>query len=238
MARYSFLAIAAACLAGASNALELNKSNFDEMTAGKTVFLKFYAPWCGHCKSMAKDWEKLEKDFEGHEVALVASVDCTDTSTDKICSDFNVEGFPTLAWGDVSSPEPYDGGRDYASMKAFADKQVTKPVCSLFNTDACSDEEKAEIAAVDGKSDEELLAAATKIAELAKTEEKKFEAFVENLQSEYEKMTNEHNAVLEKIKTENKFKFISMTMKKRNLKSPLDADDDDDDDDDLTGGEL
>jgi len=238
MANYSFLAIAAACLAGSINALELNQSNFDEMTAGKTVFIKFYAPWCGHCKSMASDWEKLEKDFEGHEVALVASVDCTDTKTDKICTDFNVEGFPTLAWGDVSSPESYDGGRDYASMKAFADEHATKPVCSLFNTDPCTDEEKADIAAVDGKSDEELLAAATKIAELAKAEEKEFDKFVQNLQEEYEKKTNEHNAALDKIKTENKYKFIAMTMKKRNIKSPLDQDDDDDDDDDMTGGEL
>lgn len=26
--------------------VELTPDNFDEMTAGKTVFIKFFAPWC------------------------------------------------------------------------------------------------------------------------------------------------------------------------------------------------
>ena len=86
----SFLAIAASLLASA-NALELTTDNFAEMTAGKTVFLKFYAPWCGHCKAMAGDWAKLEKDFEGHKVAFVASVDCTAEDNDELCQSFNVE---------------------------------------------------------------------------------------------------------------------------------------------------
>ena len=92
MAYYSaaILAIAASFLASAS-ALELTTSNFDEITTGKTVFIKFYAPWCGHCKAMAADWARLENDFADHNIALVASVDCSEEENDSICEDFGVE---------------------------------------------------------------------------------------------------------------------------------------------------
>ena len=32
-------------LMAVANAVELNSDNFEELTAGKTVFIKFLAPW-------------------------------------------------------------------------------------------------------------------------------------------------------------------------------------------------
>jgi hypothetical protein len=32
-------------LASTATAVELTPDNYDEMTAGKTVFIKFFAPW-------------------------------------------------------------------------------------------------------------------------------------------------------------------------------------------------
>lgn len=58
-------------------AIELNPSNWDDLTAGKTVFIKFFAPWCGHCKKMKPDWDKLMNEYENHESVLVGEVDCT-----------------------------------------------------------------------------------------------------------------------------------------------------------------
>jgi thiol-disulfide isomerase/thioredoxin len=91
------LIIAAAALACSSttittvNGLKLTTDNFDEMTAGKTVFIKFFAPWCGHCKSMGPDWEKLMNEYKDHDIALVAEVDCTSDTGDDLCEQFNVE---------------------------------------------------------------------------------------------------------------------------------------------------
>jgi protein disulfide-isomerase A6 len=48
-----------------SSVVQLNEQNFDEivMQPEKHVLVKFYAPWCGHCRSLAPTYEKLARDF-------------------------------------------------------------------------------------------------------------------------------------------------------------------------------
>lgn len=55
--------------------VELTESIFDLLTAGKPWFVKFYAPWCGHCKTLAPIWEELGQNLKGK--INVGSVDCT-----------------------------------------------------------------------------------------------------------------------------------------------------------------
>ncbi|CAD7952856.1 unnamed protein product [Amoebophrya sp. A25] len=71
--------------------------NFEEvaLSSKQDVFVEFYAPWCGHCKKLAPEWEKLAKtvrswDPEGKKV-IVAKMD----STENECAEA-VQGFPTV----------------------------------------------------------------------------------------------------------------------------------------------
>eukprot|EP01068_Selenidium_serpulae_P003322 Selendium_serpulae@DN2999_c0_g1_i1.p1 len=80
---------------GPSEVVVLTDRNFEEkvMNDEKGVwFVKFYAPWCGHCKAMVGDWETTAKELKGK--VKVGNVDATVETM--IAKRFGVQGFPTL----------------------------------------------------------------------------------------------------------------------------------------------
>jgi len=87
-------------------------------------FIKFYAPWCGHCKNMAPAWEQLHEQHA--DTFNVAQVDCTEEEAKQLCSDFNVQGFPTLLFfvaGEDDEPARYynyEGRRSVSEWLSFA----------------------------------------------------------------------------------------------------------------------
>ena len=50
-----FIATIVALAATAAQATVLTSDNWEAETGGKTVFVKFYAPWCGHCKKVREE---------------------------------------------------------------------------------------------------------------------------------------------------------------------------------------
>ena len=82
------------------------------------VFVKFHAPWCGHCKKMAPDWEQLAAELQHVSGLVIAEFDATLNEVDGL----EVQGFPTLkfyALGQKSEPIPYDDERDIDHFRSF-----------------------------------------------------------------------------------------------------------------------
>ena len=53
--------------------------NFDEvvMNSDADVFIKMYAPWCGHCKSMAPAWEEFAESLKDDDSVIDGEFDAT-----------------------------------------------------------------------------------------------------------------------------------------------------------------
>jgi hypothetical protein len=160
---------------------------------------------------VAPDWEKLATDFESNNEILIAEVDCTNDANDDICSDNGVQGFPTLKYGNPNALDDYDQGRDYASLKAFADENL-KPSCSPFNLELCEGAEKARIEELSKKSLEELKAETTAVEEQLEKADDEFEEEVEKLQAEYMKMMEASEKKKEELKKSSNYKEIKSVL--------------------------
>ncbi|XP_076082915.1 thioredoxin domain-containing protein 5-like [Mytilus galloprovincialis] len=104
-----------------SPVLDLDTASFQPTISEGVTFVKFFAPWCGHCKSLAPTWEDLSKRFEGEKTVKIAKVDCTVYKD--ICQANQVRGYPTLLmFKDGEKKEEYGGGRDLDSLSSFVEK--------------------------------------------------------------------------------------------------------------------
>jgi len=147
---------------------------------------------------MKPAWDKLMTEFSGHATALVGDVDCT-TAGKPLCDSNGVKGFPTIKYGDPSDLQDYKGGRDFDSLKKFADANL-KPTCSPKNLDLCDDGKKAEIVALQGSSKEELSAKIKEEEKKLTEAEETFKAEVAKLQSRYEELQKQKEATIAAVK--------------------------------------
>ena len=178
-------------------AIELTPDTWQAETAGKTVFVKFFAPWCGHCKAMKPAWDTLMSDFEGSDSVLVADVDCIGDGKE-LCNEVGVQGFPTIKFGNPSNLEDYKGGRDVDSLKKFASD--LKPACDIETLENCSDDQKETVERLKATSVEDLNAKVKEEAKDRKSAETEFENAVKKLQANYQTLVSGKEKSLADIK--------------------------------------
>jgi len=109
-----------------SNVVDLDDKNFDSivLNSNKDVLAEFYAPWCGHCKHLAPDYEKVANAFAGDKDVVVAKLDA-DNYKD-LAGRYGVSGFPTLIWFGKNNKagEKYEKGRDVQSFVDYINEKA------------------------------------------------------------------------------------------------------------------
>jgi len=147
---------------------------------------------------MKPDWDKVTKEINGNGGStLVADVDCT-AAGKPLCDSNGVQGFPTIKFGDPSALEDYQGGRDYAALKKFA--EGLKPSCSPSNLDLCDEEEKKNIQVYFDMDSKELDSAIEEKEKQIKDAEELFEKELEKLQNTYKKISEDKDSAIEAVK--------------------------------------
>jgi protein disulfide isomerase len=100
--------------------------NFDAIVMNNTadVLVEFYAPWCGHCKTLAPIYDAVAKKLLANRNVILAKVDATANEIPGVA----VKGFPTLKFfvnGKKDAPLDFEGDRTEEGIIKYLQEKVS-----------------------------------------------------------------------------------------------------------------
>ncbi|XP_036329033.1 protein disulfide-isomerase A6 homolog [Rhagoletis pomonella] len=119
---------ASALYSPSDDVVELTPSNFDRLVIQDDAIwvVEFFAPWCGHCKSLVPEYKKAAKALKG--VVKVGSVNADEHRS--LGGQYGVQGFPTIKIFGTNkrSPTSYNGQRTAKAIAEAALAEAKKKV--------------------------------------------------------------------------------------------------------------
>lgn len=98
--------------------------NFDAFISSQEyTIVEFYAPWCGHCKSLAPEWAAAAaKTRRLSPATILAKVDAD--AHRQLAEKYDVSGYPTIKIFKGGKAEEYDGPREAKGIVSFVKKAL------------------------------------------------------------------------------------------------------------------
>jgi protein disulfide-isomerase A6 len=146
---------------GCGSPVELTIQNFDElaMKGGKNAFVKFHAPWCGHCAKMKPAWDKLGEMYKDSKSVLIGEVDCTTDDGKALCRKKGASAFPTIKYYTRDTGEEGNGypfSREFEDLDNFVAHDLMQFTwCNGKTKQNCNDDQVAYLVEQHSKTKEE-----------------------------------------------------------------------------------
>jgi protein disulfide-isomerase A1 len=113
--------------------VQLTDANFKEFIQENPLTLvKFYAPWCGHCKQMKPAYIEAASLLLKEKIPI-AELDCIAQA--ETCKVYNVQGFPSLKIFRNGTESEYKGQRSAESIVSTMKKQLLPAITPLPNVE-------------------------------------------------------------------------------------------------------
>ena len=103
--------------------------NFNQLVVDshEDVIVMFYAPWCGWCKKMLPDFDRLASHFKDHSSKLkIMKMDATAHQVQH--ENVKIYGFPLVHYfkaGNKQNPVEYKGNRSFDDMVNYINSNKT-----------------------------------------------------------------------------------------------------------------
>lgn len=116
-----------------SRVLELSDKFSEIRREGGYWLVKFYAPWCGHCKRLEPIWAHVAQALYKTNIR-VGKVDCTRFPS--IASEFDVSGYPTIKFIKPDGDYIFHGDRTKEDIVNFAIRMAGPPVQEVTRSES------------------------------------------------------------------------------------------------------
>jgi thiol-disulfide isomerase/thioredoxin len=109
---------------GGGGAIEMAAEDLERYlsttSARAVVGVKFYAPWCGHCKTVAPEWDAFAASSATSERVIVLKTDGSKPEAKDLMKRFNIRGFPTIFFFGDGELAEFSGERTREGFDKFA----------------------------------------------------------------------------------------------------------------------
>lgn len=109
------------------------------------MLIEFFAPWCRHCQALAPEFDTASIQLRDDGIKL-AKVDCTQEQS--LCSDYQIEGFPTLKVFRNGVPAEYGGSRKADGIVSYMRKQALPPTSYVDASNITAFTKKEKVVAI------------------------------------------------------------------------------------------